>query len=255
LTKSCPDSSYNGEWYFYEDISQLVPKWFSAEQEKKPELGKPEQVKPELGGLQKVFISFASPQRKGQVFNSLYPDMKKSLEQAYTTNQKVQDFDWNPLGDLTWTLKDEKGTEQQVVLKDILPSEEALTSLLTEIDICNAFATKLSLESPYQETVDQTGKHLSRAEWHALSQQLDAEIGKAEDQTDNIELDASKKLSDIAGEFSIPGTVNMQYTIEFQAKHDSYIALLHGILEDLKQSRILASQIKQLEINPFSFGP
>lgn len=274
-TKVCPDRSYDGEWYFYEDIGQLAPKWLPAGQAEKPQSGNPAQCepepakpepgkpeparpepgKPELDKPQSVFIAFASDQRKGQIFNSLYPDMKKSLEEAYTADQDIQKFNWSSLEGFTLTSKDEKGNERTIGMKDLLPSKEAVQPLLTQSEMCNALAVKLSLEDPYQKLADQTGKRLSRAAWHALSQQLESEIGEAENQANATELDATQRFADIDKDFSALALTTRPRQIEFQATRDNYTALLDKIVENLKQSRLLASQIKGLEINPFNFGP
>lgn len=188
--------------------------------------------------------------RKNKAFTDMYTDMKKCLEQAYTLNQQVQDFKWSLAEDLSWTSKDAQGNEQTVTMKAALPSKEGLPALLTQSNFCNALAVKLWLENPYQKPTDQTGKRLTTAAWYMLDQQLDWEIGKAKKQADSIELDASRKLGDIDREFATSAAIQKPYVIEFQADRDSYATLLDNIVTNLEQSRLLALEIRHLEINP-----
>ncbi len=238
MTKICPIyPQYNGNWYFYEDIGQLVSKWLP------PKLtGQSEE------GAQNTAV--ISGRGKGRAFDDLYVNMKEQLELAYILNQQIQDFSWYPLEDLHWSSKDEKGNDRLTIMSDVLPSKEALQLLLIQSDRCNAFAAKLWLENPYRKSTDQNGNRLTPVEWYALSQQLGVEIGKAEDQANSVTLDTIKKLADIDRELGIQGTVNESYVKDFQAKHGNYVALLDEIIGHLEKSRLLASEIGHLEINP-----
>ncbi len=239
MTKTCPIfSEYNGYWYFYEDIGELVPKWLSPEEAEKPE-----------EGIQQTDV--ISEQSKGQTFNELYVKINGHLEQAYTLNQQLQNFKWHPIEYLSWTSQDEKGNLHTTHIEDMLPSKEALQLLLMQNDRCNALAVKLSLENPYKKPADQNSKHLTMATWYTwftMNQQLEVEIGKVQDLANNVQLDTSKRFADIDidRELNIPGV----YVGEIQATHADYTAQLNYIMQHLESARVLASEIRHLEIIP-----
>jgi hypothetical protein len=239
VTKSCSDSSYDGEWYFYEDIGQLAPKWLSSENVTEAESGSQD-------------IVILQP-RKNKAFADMYTNMKKCLEQAYTLDQQAQDFTWSPIEDLNWTSKDKQGNEQTLTMKAELPSKDSLPALLTQCDICNGIATKLWLENPYQKLAGQAGNRLSIVEWYLLDQRLEQQIDKAEKQADSVRSDARQKLGDIDREFATSVT-NKPYAIEFQAKRNNYSTLLDEIVTNLEQSKLLARKMGYQELNPFSPG-
>lgn len=237
VTKTCPIySQYDGAWYFYEDIAQLAPKWLHSEIAEQPVQGTPQT--PAVSG-----------QSKGEAFNQLYANMKGCLEQAYERNQQLQYFNWRSIEYLSWTSKDEKGNEQIMSMENVLPSNEALQPLLMQNEKCNAFAVKLWLEHPYEKPTDWNSKHLNPVAWYALIRQLEIEIGKAQDLANKVQLDASKKFADMDRELNIPGAMSRAYVREVQMKCADYKALLDDIIKNLEQSRLLAVEMRHLQVN------
>lgn len=191
-----------------------------------------------------------SNKNKGQAFNELYPTMKWRLEQAYMLTQQIKTFNWQLFKDITWTVKDEKGTDRLMAMADMLPSSELSNLMLAQSDRCNAFAVKVWLENPYAKPGEQAGKHLTRSEWQTLCKQLEIEISKVEDQTNKIKADTNTTFADIDKAFGVPSSTNASYASAFQSKHASYTALLDDTLQHLEQAKLLASEIRQLEIDP-----
>jgi hypothetical protein len=238
-TKTCPTfSQYNGYWYFYEDVGQFAPKWLSPKEAEKPEEGTPQ-------------TAVISEQSKGQTLNELYVKINGHLEQTYTLSQELQNFNWGLIEYLSWTSKDEKGNEQSILMKDILPSKEDLQPLLMQSDRCNAFAVKLWLENPYTKPTARNSKRLTLAAWYTwytMNQQLEVEIGKAQDLANNVQLATSKKFADIDRGLNTQGEISEAYVNEIHTKCANYTDLLDLTIQHLERDRVLALEIRHLEI-------
>ena len=244
VTKSCPDSSYDGAWYFYEDRNELAPKWLSTYEVEKLQDSK-------------QTVATESKSSENQGIDDTWVDMSKYLQQSYTLDQQIQSSSWYPVEDLSWTVQDASGNQHAIKMNNLLPSKEALPTLLQQIDKCNAYAVKLWLENPYKESAGQDDVHPNikqQFQWYILNRQLEREISLAKEESVNIKSDAEQKFDIIDYELNSSEIGKNSYITEYQSKRENYISILDEIIRELEQSRVLSSKITNGEINPFTMN-